>query len=86
MDEPETVCVPNQPAISLSSPPTGQSSQAIYLAVEDVINGLENMRLTTEEEGLITISDEGQKEEIESYSLSLLGKFLTCKPFNKWAA
>ena len=32
---------------------------------EDVINGLENMRLTTEEEEVITISDEGQKEEIE---------------------
>nr|XP_023898826.1 uncharacterized protein LOC112010701 [Quercus suber] len=45
---------------------------------EDVINGLENMRLTMEEEELITISDEGRKEEIESYSLSLLGKFLTC--------
>ena len=49
---------------------------------EDVINGLENMRLTTEEEEVITISDEAWKEDIESCSLSLLGKFLTCKPFN----
>ena len=53
---------------------------------EDVINGLKNMRLTTGEEEVITISDEGQKEEIEGYALSLIGKFLTCKPFNKRAA
>ena len=50
--------------------------------VENVINGLENMRLTMEEEEVITISDEGRKEEIESCSLCLLSKFLTCKPFN----
>ena len=37
MDEPERVCVPNQSAISLSSPPTGQSSLAIYLAVSEYI-------------------------------------------------
>ena len=53
---------------------------------EDVINGLENMRLTTEEEEVITISDEGRKEEIKGCALSLIGKFLTCKPFNKRAA
>ena len=53
---------------------------------QDVINGLKNMRLTTGEEEVITISDEGQKEEIEGYALSLIGKFLTCKPFNKRAA
>ena len=53
---------------------------------EVVINGLENMRLTTEEEEVMTISDEGQKEEIEGCALSLIGKFLTCKPFNKRAA
>ena len=35
---------------------------------------------------MITISDEDWKEEIESCSLSLLGKFITCKPFNKRAA
>ena len=54
--------------------------------VEDVINGLENMRLMTEEEEVITISDEVQKEEIVGCALSLFGKFLTCKPFNKCAA
>ncbi|XP_030964783.1 uncharacterized protein LOC115986060 [Quercus lobata] len=53
---------------------------------EDVINGLENMRLMTEEEEVITILDEGRKEEIEGCALSLIGKFLTCKPFNKLAA
>ncbi|XP_030924593.1 uncharacterized protein LOC115951549 [Quercus lobata] len=53
---------------------------------DEVINILENMKLTTEEEEVIAISDEGRKEEIESCSLSLIGKFLTCKPFNKRAA
>lgn len=53
---------------------------------EDVINGLEKMKLTTEEEEVITISNEGWKEEIESCHMSLLDKFLTCKPFNKRAA
>ena len=52
---------------------------------DDVINSLENMKLTTEEEEVIAISDEGRKEEIESYALSLIGKFLMCKPFNKRA-
>ena len=46
---------------------------------EDVINSLENMKLITEEEEVIAISDEGRKEEIESCTLSLVGKFLTCK-------
>ena len=40
---------------------------------DDVINSLENMKLTTEEEEVIAISDEGRKEEIESYALSLIG-------------
>lgn len=33
---------------------------------EDVINSLEKMTLTTEEEEVIAVSDEGRKEEIES--------------------
>lgn len=41
------------------------------------------MKLTTEEEEVIDISDEGRKEEIESCTLSLIGKFLTCKHFNR---
>ena len=53
---------------------------------EDVIDSLENMKLTTEEEEIIEISDEGRLVEIESCNLSLIGKFLTCKPFNKRAA
>lgn len=53
---------------------------------EDVSSRLENMRLMTEEEEVITISDEGRKEEIEGCSLSLIGKLITCKPFNKQAA
>ena len=51
--------------------------------VEDVIDSLENMKLTLEEEEITVLLDEGCKEEIESYVLSLIGKFLTCKPFNK---
>ena len=53
---------------------------------DDVINDLEKMKLTTEEEEVITILDEDRRDEIESCALSLLGKFLTCKPFNKRAA
>ena len=51
----------------------------------DVIDSLGNMKLTSEEEEVIPISDEGQLEAIESCNLSLTGKFLTCKPFNKRA-
>ena len=53
---------------------------------DDVSQILENMKLTLEEEEIITIFDEGRKEELESCALSLIGKFLTCKPFNKRAA
>ena len=44
------------------------------------------MKLTSEEEEIIALPNEGRKEEIESCALSLIGKFLTCKPFNKKAA
>ena len=53
---------------------------------EEVINSLEKMTLTLEEEDIIEISEEGLREEIVDCSLSLIGKFLTCKPFNKKAA
>ena len=53
---------------------------------DEVINCLENMKLTTDEEETITISDEGRRIEIESCTMSLIGKFLTCKPFNKKVA
>lgn len=53
---------------------------------KDVINSLGNMKLTMEEEEDITISDKGRKEEIESCAQSLIGKFLTCKSFNKKVA
>ena len=35
---------------------------------------------------MIAISDDGRQEAIESCNLSLMGKFLTCKPYNKVAA
>ena len=50
---------------------------------EDVINNLENMKLTAEEKEVMAILDEGRKEEIESCTLSLVGKFLTFKHFNR---
>ena len=53
---------------------------------DDVINNMENMKLTTEEEEVITIFDEGRLEAIEDCTLSLIGKFLMCKSFNKRAA
>ena len=51
-----------------------------------VIHSLGNMKLTTKEEEVIEVSDEGRQEEIESYSQTLLGKFLMCRPFNKKVA
>ena len=53
---------------------------------EEVTNILENMRLTTEEEETIEIPDEERREGLENCALSLLGKFLTCRSFNKRAA
>ena len=53
---------------------------------DDVINTLENMKLTTDEEEVISISNEGREVEIESCSQSLIRKFLTCRSFNKKAA
>ena len=53
---------------------------------DDVVYSMENMKLTTEEEEVITISNEGRLEAIEDCTLSLIGKFLTCKSFNKRAA
>ena len=47
---------------------------------------LDKMKLTAEEEETIAISNEGRKEAIEICHLSLIGKFLTCKSYNKLAA
>ena len=41
-----------------------------------------NLKLMSEEEEEIQVSDVCRLEEIDSYVLSLLGKFLTCKPYN----
>ena len=53
---------------------------------EEVIHNLGSLKLTIKEEEVISISDEGRQEEIESCSQSLIGKLLTYKPFNKRAA
>ena len=52
---------------------------------DDVATGLGNMKLTSDEEEMIPISNEGKLEALESCSLSLIRKFLTCKQFNKRA-
>ena len=51
-----------------------------------MIDSLKNMKLTAEEEEVIEIFCKGRLTEIESCNLSLIGKFLTCKDFNKSAA
>ena len=53
---------------------------------DEVADSMDRMKLTSEEEEVITISNEGQVEALESCQLSLIGKFLTCKYFNKMAA
>ena len=53
---------------------------------DDVTSILEKMKLTSEEEEVIEIPEEGCKEGMESCALSLIGKFLTCRPFNRKAA
>ena len=53
---------------------------------EDVVNSMVNLKLTSEEEEEIQVSKEGRSEEIDSCVLSLIGKFLTCKLYNRKAA
>lgn len=50
-----------------------------------MIDYLEQMKLTVDEEEVIAISDEGRMVEIVCCNLSLIGKFLTCKTFKKKA-
>ncbi|XP_075644994.1 uncharacterized protein LOC142615982 [Castanea sativa] len=52
---------------------------------DEVANSMGRMKLMSEEGKLIAIYDEGRMEAIESCHLSLIGKFLTCKSFNKLA-
>ncbi|KAK9998159.1 hypothetical protein SO802_017762 [Lithocarpus litseifolius] len=53
---------------------------------DEMADSLNKLKLTSEEEEIIAISDEGRLEVLESCTLSLIEKFLTCKPFNKMAA
>ena len=50
---------------------------------DEVADSMDRMKLTSEEEEVITISNEGRAKALESYQLSLIGKFLTCKYYNK---
>lgn len=52
---------------------------------EDVIESMVSLKLTSEEEEDIQVPDEGRMDEIEGCALSLIGRILTCKPFNRKA-
>jgi hypothetical protein len=52
----------------------------------DVLVGLQKMKLTGEEEENIALSQEGRVAVLEDCSLSLFGKFLSTKSFNRRAA
>ena len=51
----------------------------------EVIERLKCINLTAKEGDVIKIRL-SEREQIEEYSLSLLGKFHTTRPFNQWAA
>lgn len=53
---------------------------------EDVVDRMTSLKLTAEEEEDIQVSEEGQVDELEGCVLSLIGKFSTCKPYNRKAA
>ena len=50
------------------------------------IEWIQNISLTSEEEEPITIRTAREDEILEEYSLSLIGKFMTTRPFNARAA
>ena len=52
----------------------------------DFIERIQNISLTSEEEEPITIRTTHRDEILEEYSLSLIGKFITTRPFNVRAA
>ena len=84
-------CIRVSPSLDLGLGHLGffssESGRAILFPMaDDVVYGMENIKLTTEEEEVIPISDEGRLEAIEDCTLSLMGKFLTCKTLNKQAA
>ena len=53
---------------------------------DEMANSMDKLKLTFEEQEIIAIFDEGRIKVIESCHLSLIGKLLTCKSFNKMAA
>ena len=48
--------------------------------VDDVINSLENMKLTTEEEEVIVVNDEKGRRRLKAVSRVYLGNFLRANP------
>ena len=52
----------------------------------DFIERIQNISLTSEEEEPITIRTTHRDKILEEYSLSLIGKFMTTRPFNVRAA
>ena len=57
----------------------------LRLMLDDVVHTLGNMHLMVEEEEDIVIPNDSRVSDIEGCTLSLIGKFLSCKPFNHWA-
>ena len=53
---------------------------------EDFVDRMTSLKLMAKEEEDIQVSEEGRLDELEGCALSLIGKFLTCKPFNRKAA
>ena len=53
---------------------------------EDVVDRMTTVKLTSKEEEDIHVSEAGRLDKLKGCVLSLIGKFLTCKPFNRKAA
>ena len=52
----------------------------------ELLDRIQRMQLTTEEDEAITVRPIRRKEILEEYFLSLIGKFLTTRPINIRAA
>nr|POE75682.1 hypothetical protein CFP56_23232 [Quercus suber] len=64
--------------IGISNP-----ASPVYLTMEqEVVNSLQHLSLTKEEETVISISDHSRADVLEEYSLSLFGRLLTDRQQN----
>lgn len=58
----------------------------LYSMDSYIIERMKHINLTTEEGEVIKVRPSQREHILEEYSLSLLGKFHTTWPYNKWAA